>query len=197
MRTILFTLAAILTLGLAGPAPARDANKPGTAEPAKQALKKLTVEELGELLDAMGYNPKPVKNKDGKVNGYSTEFPSGTWTIRIDFLVTADGSQVVLDSGLFTFTDQSQLPAEAILGTLSDNFEIFPASVYYINQTKRLRMAMTVQSSNLTPASLRVQVDFYVAAVKRCMTNFNQAVDQATATKEQVKKPGPGGNPIP
>jgi hypothetical protein len=122
MRTVLFTLAAAtLTLGLAGTTPARDPDKGSPGEVAKAAGKKLTVGELGQLLEAMGYEPKPVKNKDGKLVGYDIVIKSGTWTIYCCAEISPSTNYVWFSWTLVSLKDHPAVPPEALLAMLEEN----------------------------------------------------------------------------
>ena len=91
MKTLMTAvlLAALAATGFAtGDEPAQP------TAPAKPAAAKVTAEELGATLEKMGYAPRPLKNKAGKLTGHAVDLHRGTGTFTVYLDVASNGGSI-------------------------------------------------------------------------------------------------------
>jgi hypothetical protein len=181
------------TFALAGVATAQEPAGGTTAKAdpgrAESAAKRLTAEQLGQMLEDMGYEPKPVTNKEGKVIGYNVKYRSGTWDIFVFVGLSADGTNLWLTSNIGNVKDKT-VPVEAILGLLEANHKLFPAHVRYFPASGNLNVGMAVRNDGITKAALKNGLEEFTDAVKETYTAFDKAVEAAKAKAEAKKEDG-------
>ena len=187
MKTLM-TAAILAALTLSATAFGQEPGKPDTNPTTKtgapkSAGKTVTVEELGEMLYAMGYETKPVTNKEGKTTGYKITVRSATWSIQTTVEISPSGNSIWISCTPKTGVDESAPPA-AVLAVLEQNHQIFPAYVTYFPKTKSLWLAYRLLNTDVTAAALRVAIDDYAEAVKATLTAWDKAVAVA---KEKVE----------
>ena len=189
MRSTIIALVASLfaiTAAQAAETPTKPAALAKT-EPAKAASKALTLSEIGDMLDGLGYNPTPIKNTENKVTGYTISLKSGTWTFTINVGVTADLSDVLFMAILGTNTTEDAVPMEAVLELLIDNGNIFPAIVLYTKDSKTFHLAKPTVNEKVTPSLMRSRLETFATTAREVLEKFNKikaekaAAGQATA----------------
>jgi hypothetical protein len=205
MKTLL-TTAFLMALIPAGTALGDDEDKKPSEEvkskPVKSAGKRVTLQELEAMLTAMGYEPKPVLNKDGKLVGYDIAMTSGTWTIYSRVDISPNGKNIWLSWTLKHDVD-AKSPTEAVLAVFELNYNIFPAYVSYFPKSKSLWLAYRLLNDDVTPAVLRNALDSYSEAVKKSLQAWDKGVamakEKAQAGEEEdaPKKPKPPAFPKP
>jgi len=191
MRSTILPLVATL-FAFTVTARAEDAPKkpsePAKTEVAKPVGKKVNIEELGEMLDGLGYNPKPTKNKDGNVDGYNLEFQTGTWTMRMFIDISDNQSEICVSAQIFKMVEGEDVPMAAMLELLAENGLVFPSTVYYVKSTKQFRVYASYKNEKITNGNLRTKLDGFSDTVKQVVTKFNQAKQ---ATTDVVPAPAP------
>src|SRR4051812_33567103 len=103
MKTLI-TTALLAALAITGFAKADEPTKP--TAPVQATEKKVTMEELGSVLERMGYNPKPAKDSDGKVVGFNIEYTRGSTTISISLSLSPSGTRVWMNVGVASFDEK-------------------------------------------------------------------------------------------
>lgn len=187
MKTLV-TAALVAALALGTSAGAREPGKPQAAPPAQQgkgkpADKKVTAEELCDMLQAMGIETRPFTNKEGKVVGCTVKYQSEGWTIVGDIEVRA-GNRIWIRGWFADGLLDEKTPAPLVLALLGTNDRIFPAVVMHSPKSKTFFVFMEVQNGNVTPTLLRTTLDQYTAAIKATLT----AYDTAKAKYEAIEK---------
>ncbi|MBA4192463.1 MAG: hypothetical protein C0467_31225 [Planctomycetaceae bacterium] len=159
-----------------GHEPGKSDTNPTTKTGAPKATgKTVTVEELGDMLHGLGYEPKPVMNKEGKTSGYEIVIRSASWSIYALVDISPSGKNIWISWTLKTGIDESAPPA-AVLAVLEQNHKIFPAYITYFPKTKSLWLAYRLLNRDVTSAVLRVAIDDYAEAVKATLTAWDKAV---------------------
>ena len=164
-------------------APGKLEPNPTKSEPVKQAGKKVTLEDLGEMLTAMGYEPKPFNNKDGKLMGYDLTFQYDGWTIYGSFEVQSDG-RIWLYGGLAPVVDESTPPA-VLVAMLEASDKAFPSHLLYSSKTKKFTVFLPITNGNVTPASLRGSIETYSKSVKTTLNVYSTAKEKAEAIAKE------------
>jgi hypothetical protein len=189
MKT-LTTAATIAALALCsaafGQGPGRpDADQAAKGEPVKQPGKALTPAELGDMLRAMGYEAKPVSDKDGKLVGQSVSYESEGWTIYCSFQIL--GNRLWLHTTLAPVVDETT-PAAVLLAMHEVSDSIFPACLFYAKDSKKFSVLLPVPNEGVTAAALRGHIETYTRAVKAALNAYSKAVAAAKEKAEGQKK---------
>ena len=149
--------AALVTLGL-GLAAARADNPAPGGKAGRPVNPKITVEQLGEMLEAMGYTiVEPIRNKDNQTIGYRIEVKAGTWTIRPRMIL--DNTTVWALMGLEKMPDPNNPPVANLLKLLAANSKTGPAYFTLYENGTALGLELPVPNHYVTPAVLRKQVE--------------------------------------
>lgn len=193
MKTLM--IAAFLTaLAIAGTAPSAEPVKTPVptpkSEPVKQAGKQISVEELGTMLEAMGYELKPFNNKDGKLIGYSTQFESEGWTIYGTFEISEDGKKIWLFGKIAPVVDESTA-ASVLLAMIGSSDELSPAYLTYLPKSKKFEIVLPLTNGNMNPAAIRGAISTYGKAVKHALKTWDKAVATAKEKAEMGEAPTP------
>ena len=184
LMTAAMLAALTLTAAAFGREPGKGDTNPTTkAEPTKMAGKKVTIEELGEMLAAMGYEPKPCNDKNGKLVSYDVTFASDGYTIHGSFEITSDG-RLWVHGTLAPVADESTPPA-VLLAMLGVNDRVHPAYLVYSAKTKNFHVMLPFANGNVTPAVLRTNIDAYGNAVKAVLNTWTAAKGKADAVAKE------------
>jgi hypothetical protein len=158
MKTLMTAVlvSALTFTGLAsGQTPPVETPKPATP-------KKMTVEELGKMLEGLGLEVKPFKNKDGEIVGYNVEYTRGSETLRLSLSMSPSGMNVWLNAGMLAFNEKNPATVNVLLAILGKHNEMWPAYVTYFPKDGWIDLSMPVQGPNFTPASLRQGLDTFM-----------------------------------
>jgi|GEM_PF-2408890 len=193
MKTII-TAAILTALSLTNFAKAEQPTPPPGDTPNKQqTTKKLTTEELGEMLDNLGYATRPSKNKDGKIVGYYFDLSRGSTKITLYASVSA-GTNIWIDTNMITFDDKTPPTTEMLLAFLGTQDQLWPAYLVYYPKTKLVQMALSVEVAGLTPTILNKKIE-------SMMDKFNivlEAYKKVKAAEQKAQDVGkPDANPLP
>jgi hypothetical protein len=185
---MLMTAALLTSLTLlAGTARSDEFPKPpvgGKKGDGAKAGKKLNAEELGEMLEMMGYDPKPAKNKNGEVVGYHLTMQSDGITMYCTIEVSQNGQVIWVYGSLAPVVDQT-CPSEVLLAMLQTNLRISPAAINYSPVTKKFEVLLTLANTNMTPAGMKTAINQFSEGVKQALMTWQKA------TTEKVKDPTP------
>jgi hypothetical protein len=138
---------------------------PAPAVPAAPAtnnlpeVKNITIEDLGQMLDAMGYSPRPGKNKEGKTIGYYVDLSSNGATITA--YVTVGGTNVWIDTNCITYDEKNPATVPLLLGFLAEHDRLWPAYLNYYPKTKVMQLAQSV-TGPVTSGALRKGLDSFM-----------------------------------
>ncbi len=160
------------------PAPKKP-TMPVKTEVAKPAGKKVTIDELGNMLDALGYNPTPTKDKEGNVDGYNLEYTSGTWTMRMYIDISKNKSEICVSGSIGTLSEGTELPLAAAMELLTENGMIYPATIYFLKKSQQFRVYQSYTNEKLTNGNLRTKLDAFAETLKQVATKFNKAKETA------------------
>jgi hypothetical protein len=181
LRTALFVAA----LALTGTAQGQETGKTAGKEPVKTAAKKVTTEDVGLVLEQMGYELQPNKDKDGKLKGYWFDLTRGGTTITLYVNVSPGGTVVWLDNNLITFDEKTPATTETLLGLLAEQDNLWPAYLTYYPKTKMLTLALPVEKA-LTPANIRAALDSFADKFQIVADAYKKVTASEAAAKEKV-----------
>jgi len=191
MKTLM-TAAMIAALTLSavafGQQPGKPEADPMKPEPAKPVGKKVTIEDLNQMLQAMGYETKPYNDKEGKLLGYDVTFHSDGWTIYGDLQVQADG-QIWLRGWLTPLVDEKTPPA-MLVAMLEASDKVIPAHLLYSAKTKKFVVYLPIANGNVTPVSLRSSIEVFVGAVKAALNSWSNAKAKVEAIAKEKEAEG-------
>jgi hypothetical protein len=174
-------------------------------EKTKLVGKKVTMEELGQMLEIMGYELKPFKDKDGrpmtdkegKPVGYVFTIKSGTWTIPCEVSLSGSKENIWFCSVLVTLSEGSPVPTEAILAMLESNGPTYPNYLCYNRSAKSVEFNFLLKNGTVTVATLREAIDGYTTAVKDLVNTWKKAGAEAEQRKaKENDKQKAGDNPL-
>ena len=177
MKT-LTTAALLAALALTGLARGDEPIKPPATAPAKPAIKAVTLAELGQMLEDMGYAPKPAKDKDGAVYGYDVVLEASGTTVYCTAGVSPNG-QVIWMHGRLARTADASTPAEALLAMLAANIDLTPAAITYDPVSKKFDVVLTMPNGNVTPVGLRVALNQFARGVQQALAVWDKATAKA------------------
>lgn len=156
----LMTAAILLALSVTGVARSDEGTKVAPAPVAGKAeVKKIKIEQVGQMLEAMGYEPKETKDKEGKLDGYVVKVTRGNTIFTICIGVAKSETVVWVDTRVLNFDDKEVATVEAILEILAQQHKLWPAYVVYYKNGKILELSMPVEVRDLTPQKLRGSMD--------------------------------------
>ena len=158
----------------------------------KTQAKKMTLDDLQQLLDAMGYNLRPGKNAEGKVVGYFFDLTRGSDTITVYLNVVGDN--IWIDTVLITFNEKTPASLPVVLGFLAEQDKLWPAYVVYYPKTKVMEMAQCVKGPNITPAMIRTSLESFMdkfGIVKNAYQAAKAREEAEAKEKADVTKDGP------
>lgn len=156
MKTL---MTAVLFAALAATGFAHGDEPVKTTAPAKPAVTKVTTEELGAMLEKMGYAPRPRKDKDGKVTGYAVKLTRDSTTITVYLDVAGTGGNIWLSVNATKFTDKEPATPELLLAFLAAHDQLWPAYLVYYPETKWVELSMSMTAAGFGPATLRTNLD--------------------------------------
>lgn len=189
MKTLMTAvlLAALTATGFArGDEPAK------TTAPAKPAVTKVTTEELGALLEKMGYAPRPRKDKDGKVTGYAVELTRDSTTITVYLDVSSTGGNIWLNAIVTVFDDKEPATPELLLAFLSTHDQLWPAYLVYYPKANLVQLAMSMSTAGSGPATLRTNLESMADKHLIVAKAYKKARDA-----EKAQGGTSGANPLP
>jgi hypothetical protein len=123
MKTLMAAVVvSALALGgiAAGQAPPVETPRPATP-------KKMTMEDLGKILEGLGLEPKPYKNADGVVTGYAVVYTRGQDRLTLSVSLSPSGTNVWLQAGMLQFNEKEPATANVLLALLAKHNEMWPA----------------------------------------------------------------------
>jgi hypothetical protein len=188
MKTLM-TAALLAALALTGLAKADEPTKP-TPAPTQATEKKVSLEELGSVLEQMGYTAQPVKDKQGKIVGYTIQVSRGGSNTSILLSLSPSKTRVWMYVGIMTFDEKVPATQELLLALLAKHDELWPAYVTYVPHWKQLVLSMSMDVTNFGPAALRVQLD-------RVLDKLQIVVDVVNKVQAAQEKGKEGGTPNP
>lgn len=179
MKAILSTILATLVLALVGTANAAEPTVPSTALKVKKS-QALTIEDLGPMLEAMGYEFKPYNNKDGKLIGYSVKNDG----VSMDIEVSTDGSKLLFFGG-YSATADYPLTEDAMLGILTEANRIFPTLVFYNRDQKSLKFYSELVNEDVTPVVLRQKLAHFKTSMSTIADAWLKGLEITKAKKAE------------
>ena len=177
MKTLM-TAVLLAALAAAGFAKGDEPAGPPATAPGKPAGKAVTLAELGQMLEDMGYAPKPAKGKDGAVYGYDVVLEASDMTVYCTAGVSTNG-QAIWMHGRLARTADASTPAEALLAMLGANFDLSPAAITYDPVSKKFDVVLTMPNGNVTPVGLRVALNQFARGVQQALAVWDRATAKA------------------
>jgi hypothetical protein len=198
MRKVLFAVfAAALTLT---PALTARADDPTTGEVTKTetpaAKTTMTLVELGQMFKSLGYNPEPIKNKDGKLVAFKITVKRVGRTVFYYAELSPNGDEVWFNVGLDSTANlDPAVAAEVLQALLNQGGTIRPAYFEVNTRNKRVFLVLPLRVKDVTPSVFRDSADTFGDAISHVVTIWEKAVE--AAKEAQAKKKAPVESPIP
>lgn len=184
MMKMLMTLAVATVLGLGlGSAHADNGAKPADAS-AKKTTKAMTLEQLVEMLENLGYQPEPIKDAKGNTTGYSIKYTWDGWNMELRFLNLPQVNLVYIASFLCDAKDADAKPASLYTKLLKGNGDYAPATFAIVNN--QLYLVMPVAALDMTPATLRKNMETVAAIVKQSAPMWKDVMGATTTNNTQT-----------
>ncbi len=142
------------TISAQTPAPTNQESKD------KAEAKTLTIEDVGAMLEAMGYTPRPGKDKDGKLVGYYVELTRGGNTVTA--YLSMGGPNIWIDTNFAVYNEKNPASVTLLLGLMAEHDRLWPAYLNFYPKTKVMQLAQPVIGPNITPAALRKGLDSFM-----------------------------------
>jgi hypothetical protein len=183
MKTLMAAVVvSALALGgiAAGQAPPVETPRPATP-------KKMTMEDLGKILEGLGLEPKPYKNADGVVTGYAVVYTRGQDRLTLSVSLSPSGTNVWLQAGMLQFNEKEPATANVLLALLAKHNEMWPAYADHTPKSGWVFLSMPVQGPNFTPASLRTGLDTFMDK----FIIFREAYQKAKKEETKTQTPTP------
>jgi hypothetical protein len=165
------------------PAPAPSVSPaPVVAPAAPSANQGMTADQLGKLLEGLGYQPEAYKNDSGEITGYSIKInePNDTWYMNFD--LSKDGQRIWVSMNLTQIQDFKNVPAETLAKLFKEN-ELSNGYPYFaMYNNNMLVLEMSENTGILTPQWLREDIGIVLNEAKHTVDLWTaQALGQATS----------------
>jgi hypothetical protein len=115
---------------------------------------------LKQMLDAMGYEPKPL------TKGFLIAIKRDTWTVSIQLVISSNGEKIGMNANLGVVENPDAVTAAQWRGLLAANEDVDPSSFYYSASDKKLYIHRVLDNHGVTAAFLREQIDNFYGNVK-------------------------------
>lgn len=183
MRKILCSLVAAFTFASFASAqmPGLDPAPAPKTTPAKVAAKQLTVEELGTMLENLGYEVVPVKTDKGTAYGWDNKFDSDGTTIYARVEISPSGKFLWITGLIATVKNANDIPKETLIALLAANTQIAPCQVQLDTKCNSISVALALGNSNFTPADMRYALQRYTTSIKTVVKIWSDST-KATET---------------
>lgn len=132
----------------------------------------LTIEKLGEMLEAMGFEPKQITLKSGQVI-HSVLIEDEGWKFVFEFSLSYDSSRVWIIAPLGTVDAASSFPQEFAVKLLEENFNIQPAAFTYVATAKKIDLIRILENKGVTATKVRSAIDQMQKTIKRTEVIWN------------------------
>lgn len=150
MKSIVAAILLSLGLGTLPDQPKAD----DKCEPAPVA----TVEQLGGMLEDLGYAPEEETRPDGTIGGFKTELVSWDYTVPMHLRISDDEKSLTITAVLSHFGDIEDATAEKLVEFLQLNNRPDNKFVYGIDENNMLTVQVTISLERLTMESLDEQL---------------------------------------
>jgi hypothetical protein len=169
MKTIRMILGALLvTLGIGQLVAHADTPVQPTPPPAAQpTVQGMTADQLGKLLEGLGYQPQAYKNKDGNVSGYSVKITDSTGNWYMNFDLSKDGKRIWVTMDLTQIKDFSKVPAETLPKLFKENEQSNGYPYFAMYQDNWVVLELSENSNLLTPQWLREDIEIVLNEAKK------------------------------
>lgn len=189
-----------LALLLATP-PALLAQKEDTPPPAKKPTGKvLTTDTLGEMLDAMGYDAKPITLDNGyQLFGVSAK--QDTWTFYVEVSIPRAGNSIGFLAPLTQVGEKTggKLPAPAMKKMLEANWDLMPHAFVLHAKQQRVFLMRMMDNKDVTSAKLRAALEDMFGTIRRTNDIWNPdrwgAAEEDGGVLKGPPKPGDDTKP--
>jgi hypothetical protein len=120
----------------------------------------LTDATLRQMLDTMGFEPKPL------TKGFLITIKRDTWTVSVQLVISSNGEKIGMNANLGVVENPDGITAAQWRGLLAANEDVDPSSFYYSAGDKKLYIHRVLDNHGLTPAFMREQIDNFYGNVK-------------------------------
>jgi hypothetical protein len=159
------------------------------AQDAKSTPQKFTYDDLGKMLESMGYTIHPQKDKEGKLYGFNIELTRGSQTVTFRISLSPSQEVIWLDMDLMAFNEKEPATPALLLKFFGEHDKLWPAYMVYYANINRLQMSMPLKGPNFTPALIRTTLDSFVDKLQIVKDAY------AAVKKEEAKSKDP--SPLP
>jgi len=158
--------------------------------PTKLATKQVSVDELGVMLENLGYEVTPVKGEKGEIVGWDTKFQAEGMTIYARIEISPSGKFIWITGVLATLKTGEELPKDMFANLLGSNQNIGPAHVQWDAKNKMFLVALAVSNANFNPADLRAALNIYVNGMKQAVAVWHDTMKAAAVEKAKTNDTG-------
>jgi len=165
------------------PSAAPNAPAFGGSPPAvgKATAKQLTVEDLGTMLENLGYELVPVKGDKGELFGYDTKDTTEGWTLNARIELSPSGKFVWITGVVAKVDNVNDVSKEALLAMLVESQKLGPAHVHYSTAFKSFMLAVAMPNANFTAVEMRGAMTLYTDSLKQAIKSWETATKPTPA----------------
>lgn len=182
MKILIATL--FSTLLFSGLASAQETPAKETPK-ANENTKGLSHEDLGTMLEDLGYEPKTIKMNDGGKR-YLVKMSRDTWNFNIAVELSPNRSFVWLSGNLGKLPEGDNLKRDLLLKLLESNHENSPRH-FLVKSNRQLSLEQPITVAHMTPADLSSQIDTFVEQIKGTHSIWGPLTKPAEPAKTAVK----------
>jgi hypothetical protein len=173
MRTkFLALIVAAAATALAGSVQAQDDTR---RTPSKPAISdgKITIEQMGVMLEELGCNPKPLKENSGKLRGYAFTYSYDGKEMPGNVIFSPNESRIFFSISFPPF--DSSVSADLILNMLAQADAVYPAYFGYLPNGRKLEITMGVMNENFTKRTLQNNLSLFGHRTLLVVDIYNKA----------------------
>jgi hypothetical protein len=119
------------------------------------ASAQLSDNELRQMLDGLGLEPKPLSK------GFLVVIQRDGWTSNIQVVLSENKEKLGLNANLGSVKDPDSVTAAQWKALMVANGNIEPSFFYFNAEQKKLYLHRAMNNRGLTPAYLRTQIDSF------------------------------------
>jgi uncharacterized protein (TIGR03067 family) len=123
---------------------------------------KIDFDELGQMLQQMGMDPKPWSDTFHQITITRDE-----WPVQVLISFSPDQSKIWLESRFSVIENSDQVPSEAWKKLLSENEKIAPAHFVFRKEDMRIHLYKAIDNRDVELTFLRKEIENFDAVVRK------------------------------
>lgn len=142
----------------------------------------LSADQLGKLLEGLGYQPEAYKNDSGEITGYSIKINESNDTWYMNFDLSKDGQHIWVTMNLTQIQDWKNVPTETLAKLFKENEQSNGYPYFAMYNNNMLVLELSEGTNGITPQWLREDIGIVLNEAKRTVDLWTaQALGQATS----------------